>query len=132
MAIRYKVVTNQRESVIAYKRLDELTLTYKKGTTVKAVEGSVGILCFEKRCQAEFFSSPGLATRAKSTQIIRVETIGRGKRIKWLLKLKYLNEFKEFTVKDIISGSVFSRNGYSVSMRAPVGTLAYKAVKVLD
>ena len=92
MAIRWKVVTEERKSLIStlakeatydsylIKLVDRVTLTYTKGKTVVPDKDTLGVLTFETKKQACDFRN--LSTSVTNTKIIKVRGIGKGRRIK--------------------------------------------------
>ena len=128
MAIRYKVVLekNRKSCMAERKGMRGYILTYKKGKTVKAIEGSIGILVFKTREQAENWMK--LPMRTTKTTILRVETNSRGKTPKnlFIIDWRVTNSLKEdyYDYK--------TPNNSRLRWNTPIGTLAYPEVKVLD
>jgi len=93
---------------------------YLKGRTIYAADGSVGIMCFESRVPAkDFIKRHQLEGIAK---IIRVEGIGLG-----IVPRKIVcgcGDDPMRLVQDPPRGRIFSS--------PPVGTIAFKAVRVLE
>ena len=73
----YKVVTRRRGSCIIQR--GPYRLVYKKGSTVEAVKGSIGIMCFKTRVRAEMWKH-----RNPSWKILEVEGY-KQRYFKWML-----------------------------------------------
>jgi len=120
MSIRWKIVRDDRRSFVV-SRDSEYSLLYIKGTIVKEKEKGLGIMCFETEDLAKKFAvdavSMGLA------KIIKVDGIGRGKKVKWVAYI-----FRESMLEDYIR-HFFSNQ--EKPRKAPKGTICYKSVEVL-
>lgn len=95
---------------------------YEKGKVIKAVKGSVGILCFESRAYAENFEKDYIYLwGSNSTMIIKV--IGLGKR----RKLEYIIGCG-MQIKILISSDINNTD----FIDPPDGTVAFTSVRVLE
>ena len=111
MAIRYKVVRNRTSLFTNGKYL----LAYLPGNIVTAPEGTLGIMTFKTRRQAEDFSFKSDA------EIIRVRGIGRGK-----VPAKVCNGTREFALDAFYFGGVIGKSA------PPDGTICYQSIEVLS
>jgi hypothetical protein len=132
MKIRYKVVTYGREScVVAHGSM--YCLKYKKGTIVKAVPGTFGIMVFSTKRRANEFR--------QGYQILKVRAIGRRR------KIYRFSQFSRDQAKDTtILFKKFYKIYHSKKRRkcwwtffrnfkiipVPLGTECYPAVEVLE
>lgn len=148
----YKVVTENDRYSFSYfhwKRFSEANvyiLEYHKGKTVKAVKGSVGIMCFESKAYAENFVKEQHTSFRKHIQrliVIKVRPIGKVKHprlISGVLSPVAINDFYErFTRIDEFKPSdkeIKDNNNRFGSGRLwitepPKGTVCYNSVEVL-
>ena len=146
---RYKVVTGKRQSIISISTFADSPLnganiirTYEKGTEVVAHPGTFGILVFDTKYSAQTFMEMHSFIRGSGGMILRVRPKGRAVKVTKLLvdgsasalsNIRHLLRIHKH-VSHIITecandtGHAF----YSGIMPAPIGTLAYKSVVVLD
>ena len=139
--IRFKVVTLDRKSS-TYDRGDyDFVLDYPKDTTVTAPKWSIGIMVFDTKTQAKEYISLFNDYIAKDLRIIKVQTIGRGRRPLKILNLNLINNHNIFDTlrgqsefyKDIMfSGEVTTNCTYNTFWPVPDGTMCYLSVKVLS
>ena len=118
----YKVVrilvNNVRVSVFAggsYCR------EYSKDKIVEAEPGSYGIMLFETWNDAQLFMGD------RTRRIIKVQPIGRGKRVKFVSQSQSEDNLQEFYKT---KHGTSQRN--AISFAAPHGTICYPKVKVLE
>ena len=128
--IRYKVVIRKtRESIIGMlhnrPKKSSYILKYKKGTIVTAPKNTVGILVFKTLSNAEKFME--IYSDPTYYKILKIEGIGKGKTIKRLF-----SDGDSWGFFTSLVVSVFNENPMMQKMSAPVGTMAYKAVRVLE
>lgn len=116
--IRYKVVLVDRGSTFAQGKY---RLEYIKGKIVKAIKGTLGIMVFKRRREAEHYKRKYL-DYGKTGIILRVETLSRGKTVWSLCHL-----FSSIELDLFYSGH---HNPYAYP--SPPGTMCYDKVKVLD
>ena len=116
--IRYKVVLEDRGSTFAQGRY---RLKYIKDEIVKAVKGTLGIMVFKRRCQAEHYRRKYL-DYSKTGIILRVEPLSRGKTVRVASSL-----FRGVDLDLFYSGGY-----YPYTYPTPAGTICYDRVKVLD
>ncbi len=122
MNIKYKVVIEQsRKSCFAPPGY---TKTYKKGAKVKAKKGTLGLMVFKTRKQAEDFIFP----QSYDLQIIRVECFTRGRKP---IRVAGINYKILARVKAFDSFYSIERYYYYLTV-APEGTLCYSEVRVID
>jgi len=107
------------EDVELAKLLKPYFPKYIKGTTVKAVPGSPGILCFKTEIAAQSFIRRSFYSRPQMVTIIQV--IGLGKPLK-----KYELNSGCFNIKNLINYK--KRSGEYLYG----GTVAFKSVRVLE
>jgi hypothetical protein len=120
--IVYKVVnkkTRQSCSTLLREKT-KYTLWYQKGKIIKKIEGTLGILCFEKKHYAESFINHAFLNNIKRAMILKVKTIGRKKIPKSISAWLSLEEINSF----------YLRGKYS--SEPPIGTICFDKVKVLD
>ena len=130
--IRYKVVSSKdnRSSCSLAPDGNEYIKYYRKGETVKANKGTLGIFVFKTKKQANNFIK-NRRDNEGSYFILKVKSIGKGESPKFvcgcplLLMLiwdtsKYLNQFYKYGEKS------------NLQMKPPEGTICYPAVKVLE
>ena len=135
---KWKVVTKDRKS--ARTEDPRYIRKYLKNTTVKAQEGSLGLMVFETKKQAKNFS-----IRLSESRVLEVMPIGRPKRPTVLAHRDHFNLFykhkRRFTIKKIIEQLQTSMGGrldYEVNNHfimlwpVPEGTVCYPSVKVLE
>ena len=95
-------------------------MVYNKGTIVKALSHTLGIMVFKARWQAERFISMHLSPPIH--MILRVKTFKRGvvpERISLKISLEYLDIF-------------YKKSSRMAVMSPPNGTICYDKVEVLD
>jgi len=95
------------------------SLDYRKGTTVTAVQNTLGIAVFKTRKQADRFMM--VSVPVLPFQRIRVRPIGRGKNV-------------EFVCRSIDESDldIFYSGEDGIIMKPPPGTMFYPAVEVLE
>lgn len=114
--IRYKIVTVDRGScALDPYDFPDYYKKYQKNTIVKATDGSLGIFCFDTIENATEF-------RRGTTLIVKVKSIGKGKRIKNRAITTHSLEFFNF----------YNRKRNSKCHIIPKGTICYPAVEVLE
>lgn len=147
----YKVVTRNDRYSFSYfhwKRPDETNmyiLEYHKGRIVKAIKGSVGIMCFEKEMYAKAFVKDQHRSfrHIQRLIIIEVRPIGRVKhprRISGVLtpiaitdfykRFKNISASKPSDTEIIDNNNRFGSNRLWISA-PPQGTVCYNSVEVL-
>lgn len=94
---------------------------YLKGTTVKAATGSVGIMCFEDKTDAQRFLIRELDYGNIYGKIIKVKGYNKNKVTFWI------GCHCASSPENIIENK-FAEG----TMRPPLGTIAFKSVKVLE
>ena len=117
--ILYKVVNKKDRKSAIVGKLKHYSLTYNKGKTVSAKEGTLGIFCFKTKRDAIRFCRTGLI-------ILKVKPIGKKipvNKISYSVltsrKLKtFYNELKKKQSNLLMSSP-------------PLGTVCYSKVKVL-
>lgn len=84
---KFKVVTKKRQSCgMALSRMTDIEkFFYKKDSTVEAIPGSIGILVFDNRFQAELFIKLHEPENMDKFMIILVKPIETGKKIDYVL-----------------------------------------------
>lgn len=116
--IRYKAVTRNRKSLIVEGKYE---LTYKKGSVVKAMKNTLGIMCFKTEETAIAYMADVGHLHPLGPRIIEVMTKGKGSRPP-LMSI--------FTNDKDLDG--FYSIGITISTAAPPkGTVCYQQVKVL-
>ena len=132
--IRYKAVRIvSRSPFVGYScyATGNYQLTYKENTVITAKEGTLGIAVFERRHQAESFIYREFSPN--SCQILRVISIGRGKRYRFVCESQDTINLDIFyrrygsVLNDFLRG--FSPSFHSI--KSPPGTIFYQQVKVL-
>jgi len=135
--IRYKVVTKNRKSCIVPEN-SKFCLTYKKGTVVKAIPNTFGIMVFKTHWDAMTFAN-------QTNTILKVRPIGR-KKIPRMLSgiINYdarentdtLKKFYKYYHKNKHNKNWFLYIMYhrliNQIISAPTGTECYPAVEVLE
>ncbi len=116
MIIRYRVVTRIRSSALIPHQNRTYYLKYFKDEIVKASKGSLGIMTFAHRREAEEWCSD-----LYEEMILRVEPIGRGSTPEAVSVGLLANDLRAF-----YSGKACQR------VLPPAGTICYPVVKVLD
>ncbi len=125
MAIRWKVVTEDRESWSYFVLPKKLLTIYKKGARLKTVDGSLGFLTFRTKKQAiEFAETHNIS---KAYKIIKLNAIGRGKRISKVVATYHFD--CTTSLQEIMA---MLRRMPLHRVNAPPGTIAYKEVEVLS
>ncbi len=126
MAIRYKVVTLERKSMISLNTdIGKYLRTYEKGKKVKAVRGSLGIMTFKQRQQAEKFIDGPFRCKFR---VLRVKTTIRGKRPKFISRFWRLSRSDQLAALRRCYRLKFTQQTES----PPKGTLCYSSVEVID
>ncbi len=151
--IVFKCTTGDRESVFTQ---GPYCLKYKKGTTVEAPKNTMGIMCFDTYKNAKSFA---VTHGVGMVEIIRVKGIGEGKvptaiaKCQWSGYLNvfysvfrpegsdaYIPPYEKFNLellfgKGIIDFDMQDRLNTEAKLQvnlAPVGTICYNAVEVLE
>lgn len=137
MAIRYKVVTPNYRSCSCVDNgriyaLGDAVRTYLPNTIVTAQENTLGLFVFERLKDAErYIEGDNLNCLFHNCKIMRIETIGRGKRVSKVLRIwNGISKLKNYSAKDILGMDLYS-NGFLLEP-SPKGTLTYKSIKVLN
>ena len=135
--ILWKVVTLDRYSAITYNT--PLTLHYSRGKIVTGIQGTLGVMCFEKREQAEDFVS--FMSEKHQVMIyyyilLQVKPLGTGIRPRFVYKSIYdaIRYLKDGTYRDRLENPKAYWDPLSkihFIRKAPAGTICYPAVKVL-
>ncbi len=116
--IRYKVVLEDRGSTFAQGKY---RLKYIKNEIVKAVEGTLGIMVFKRRSEAEYYKRRYINYNMTGI-ILRVEPLSRGRNVYTVSSLFMSVELDLF----------YSGDYYPYTYSPPSGTICYDKVKVLD
>jgi hypothetical protein len=122
MAIKWKVIFEKSRKSMYAK--GSFTLTYNKGTIVKAIKGTLGIMVFKNRWQAEMFAETHSNGCLLSDPfiVIRVRTFSRGVVPKEISR--------RIDAHDI---ALFYKHLYrSFPGSPPMGTICYDKVEVID
>ena len=129
MAVRYKVVDSQRKSCLV--NYFSYSITYNKGKIAKAIPGSVGIFTFKTKYDAvTFINSPVPYDFGRI--ILRVEGIGRGF-VPKMMSASYSSWSIMDTINHIMGhGIKTAMSDRFFHYRPPIGTICYKAVRVID
>jgi len=105
-------------------------LKYKKNTIVTAKEGTLGIAVFEKRHQAEDFIEKECF--GCSSRIIRVSSIGHGKRYRFVCPEQDAPSLDNFYHRHAKNLSALLKAAIlAPHIQSPPGTIFYQQVKVL-
>jgi len=129
--VKYKVVSEDNKSAFLSlcNGIKKYRLNYKKDTIVEAPKGTLGIMVFERKYQAEKFIRRQTDCPA-CFNIKRVLSIGKGKKPYSICRISILDsdyDLDQFYRKNIIDPF------YRISkVSPPDGTICYPAVKVLD
>jgi len=118
--VKFKVVyvsnDGRRHSAFAGGEYD---LIYRKDTTVRAREDTLGVAVFKTRKQA-------VAFRGKSPyEVIRVRPIGRGKTVKLICSDQSGAGLKDFYSEMLWRSTL-------TTLMPPLGTVFYPAIEVLE
>ena len=118
--VAYKVVTKDRKSSNAtfLGSKSKWVLDYKKGETVEAVEGSVGILAFENLEDAEGFKR--FHPHSENLKIVGVE--GHKPCEVWLLSAK---------ITEHALATFYGCEEFDVLGAPSLGTITFESIKVL-
>jgi len=132
--IRYKVVRKVSiEPFVGYScyATGDYQLTYSENTVVTAKEGTLGIGVFERRYQAKNFMQREFS--ANSCRILRVISIGRGKRYRFVCESQDTSNLDIFYRRHRGGLNALLENLFSPvnSMSSPLGTIFYQQIKVL-
>jgi len=132
--IRYKVVTEERQSIVA-KQFYTFVLSYASLKPVSAISNTVGIFVFNHKAQAIKY-----ADRLYKPRILEVRGIGKGKLIQACFDLRWYNntfstlpnsipELFNLPIKylKISEGLSFFCKGYRL-WKCPTGSMVYPAV----
>lgn len=127
MAIRYKITNRNRTSIFASGKY---LRTYSKGRMIKAKRGTLGILTFHRRKDAEVFIRD---LALKDFLVLRVKPFERGRKVNtlcsyqsWWALDRYYKGKSIFGLRSLSSATKVEE------LPAPIGTLAYPRVKVID
>lgn len=126
MAIRWKVVKPGSYSVMRNYLSKRLAKRYLKNKIITAKRETPGILVFKTKHQAYRFAS-------SNDNVLKVKTIGKGLKIKYLYEigyLKYINKDDFKKLKELNEKNLIVNDSRVVS--APDGTYGYPAVEVLE
>lgn len=135
MAIRYKVVRKAKSTgYVSVLAQEEFMLLYVKGKITNAAPGSMGVLCFKRRDQAQaFMNIQGYNCCLRSpASILRVEGIGRGK-VPHYFQSNFTARHIRLAIEDLAEHG-WNRlfNIYLLSKPTHLGTICYNSVRVLD
>lgn len=123
MAIKWKVVFEKsRKSMYAR---GTFALTYNKDTIVEAIKGSLGIMVFKTRWQAERFAETQYLDdnpMRESFMVVRVRTFSRG-----VVPKKISCRIDAYNIALFYN---YPYDGYSVD--PPMGTICYDKVEVIN
>ncbi len=120
---RWKVVKKSNRNSIIIDNRSPYCLTYLPDTIVTAPQGTIGIMTFETKHQAESW----WGTRYDNYLIIKVIPMGRGRRPERISIEVVTRMLRRFYNKDE------DKFSYGVpTMSPPEGTLCYPAVQVID
>lgn len=119
--IAYKVVRQDRSSISV--SAEEYCLRYDKRTLVKAIPGSLGIFCFEKKENAVDFLDYQSIPVKNDSRIIEVEPIGEG-RVPYEISLFT----SSYSIKRFYN---HCQQGFG-ACTPPRGTVCYDEVLVLE
>lgn len=98
-------------------------LKYHKGKITYTIKGTLGIMVFERKIDAENFINKGVSVEYRyNLKIIRVNPIGRGKRPKLICGCPSEGSLSNY----------YTHSVGAITKKAPMGTMCYPAVKVLD
>jgi hypothetical protein len=120
--IKYKVVTQDRKSVII-PGTSKFSLTYKDGTIVTALPGTIGIMVFKNLFDANNF----LGWISHSGIIIKVRPIGKAKLTPDHIAVTYRGALQ--TTQAI---KAFNLSAQVHMLPCPQGTQCYNSVEVLE
>lgn len=118
--IVYKVVHSESRNSFGLIRYNRYCMYYPLKAIVKAIKGSVGIMCFETKESAEIFISHQYVWEKEELEIIDVRPIG---------KANYPKSVSAQTTEGALNN--FYEDEAIVTMHPPKGTVCYKSVKVL-
>jgi hypothetical protein len=131
MAIRWKVVDDERKSIIASCNDSQVKgLSYEKGLITTTHKGTAGIFVFKTRYQAKEW-----AKDFWDIKILKVKTIGRKKIPKWLPSLysrhaEHIPSFYTWLFR-VRGKKRYCSYQDNFVWEVPEGTECYPAVKVL-
>lgn len=133
MAIRYKVVNEATRCSVIIGINSLYTLKYVKGTIVKALSGSLGIMVFKRRYQAEKFVKLLNSGLLGSSIILRVEIFERGKCPKYVSRWTTHKSDLTWFYSKWYADKKYITNGNGMDLLIPPkGTLCYSMVRVID
>ena len=95
--------------------------TYKKGSTIKCVPGSVGIMVFESKRSAKYFASNGALN---NDRVMIIKVLGVGKMPHSLILWECGSKPQQLLEEKGRMGHIY--------VDPPYGTLFFKSVKVLE
>jgi len=130
--IRYKVVRQNFGHRYSCYAVGRYRLSYRKNTIITAKEGTLGIAVFERIHQAKKFIAEEWG---RSYIIIRVSSIGRGKRYRFACTLQdeqNLDIFYGRHTKNLSALLKVNISEYGSLLQCPPGTIFYQQVKVLE
>ncbi len=134
--IRYKVVKLYFVNRLSCYAKGNYQLEYRKNTIVTAKEGTLGIAVFERKYQAKDFLKKEFSPH-NVFEIIRVHSIGRGKRYHFACNTQESESLSNFyhmyknNLDIFLEPSSNLRNSVHV-LQIPDGTIFYQQVKVLE
>ena len=114
---RWKVIKKDTRTSIIINKRSPFCLTYLPDTIVTAPKGTIGIMTFETKGDADWWWK----NRHSDYLIIKVIPIGRGHRPK-LISSDVLTRLLR----------LFYKKGECRNMKPPVGTICYPAVQVIE
>lgn len=132
MPIRWKVIrfdkNGDRVSVFApgaYK------MSYPKGSIVEAEKGTLGLMVFHRKMDAEAFID-NFCCHSLIAEPIKVEGLGKGKKPKAILR--HCGIDKESELDAFYRGIPMELNPQTLirTTQAPEGTLCYDKIRVLE
>ena len=132
---KWKVTNLDRTSI---QMTDKYQKYYKENTVVKANKGSLGIMVFKTKRQAERWADDRFGN---SSMVLKVLPIGKGKVPKLISTPNHINIFYKHLSRlltqempESYSGGNIKYNDEDISIAlwpVPPGTICYPAVKVL-
>lgn len=116
--VRYKVVKRKSRRSCSINGNSKYSLKYEKGIEVHARPETMGVMCFKKLEEAEYFTRrhPWLNENFMTLKVI---PMGKGKTVDDISVPRKLNDY-------------YNQLGYCHVMQAPRGTICYPAVYVME
>lgn len=116
----YKIIHSNTRRSYSMTEYNRYCIIYHVNTIVKAIKGSVGIMCFETKEYAEKFVKIQYIWPSGDVDIIDVHPIG---------KAKYPKTISAQTIEDSLN--IFYEDEAILTMSPPEGTVCYNSVEVL-